>query len=160
MKIIKKLNVFQKGLFLLVILSLITMAVDSSGAVVNSGSCEQEKQLSGTWEGSFKTHEFPGKLKLVIKNEGGDWSGTLEILVGTDKALGPLQDMKVEGNKFSCRFTETGSEVKLKGEANGDKMTGSLSVYSEGNLIDEGTFECTREKNRGRCFLLESFFIP
>ena len=144
--IINKLNIFQKGLFLLVILSLITMVLNSSGVVVNSGSCEQEKQLSGAWEGSFKTQEFPGKLKLVLKNEAGDWSGTLEIFVGTDTALGPLLDMKVEGNKFSCRFTATGSEVKLKGEANGDKMTGSLSVYSEGNLIDEGTFECTREK--------------
>lgn len=136
MDTIKKWNGFREG-FLMVVLCLLTISV---------GSSVYDNQLSGTWEGTFITQEFPGNLKLILKSDGEDWSGTLEVSVDTDTASGPLLDIEVDGNNFNALFTATGPEVKIKGTVDGDKMTGFLSVYSEGDLIDEGTFECTREK--------------
>lgn len=142
MKSIRGKILFLGGLFILMQLA-ITMY--STGAVMNSRSCDQDSQVSGTWEGTFETLEFPGTLKLVLKIEEDKWSGTLDIFVEMDSASGVLLDIEVDGNSFKCRFTATGPDVKMEGKVDGDKMTGTLAVYQGTELIDEGIFECTRK---------------
>jgi len=106
---------------------------------------EQYQKGNPYREGTFETLEFPGTLKFVLKNEGDSWSGTLDIFVDMDSASGPLLDLAVEGNTFKCLFTATGTDVKIEGKIEGDKMTGTLAVYEGTELIDEGTFESTRK---------------
>ena len=145
MKSLKKWKMCQRSLFSMFVLVLLSMAVGSNGAAMNSTSFGRVNQFAGTWEGTFETNEFPGNMKLVLKNEGEKLSGTLEISVGIDTASGPLLDIECDGNNLSCRFTGTGPDVLIKGKVDEDKMTGSLSVYSGEDLIDEGTFQCTRK---------------
>lgn len=145
MKIIKNGNVCQRGLFSLFVLCLLTMAVGSAGVAKGSGLSGQNHQFAGTWEGTFETNDFPGQMKLVLINDGEKLSGTLEVTVDMNNASGPLLDIERDGNNLSFHFTATGPDVLMKCTVDENKMTGSLSVYSEGNLIDEGTFQCTRK---------------
>ncbi len=117
-----------------------SLLVTSTGMIL-----AQDIDFSGTWEGTFETNEFSGHMKLVLKIDGEKLSGTLEITVGMDTASGPLLDIECDGNNLSCRFTGTGPDVLIKGKVDEDKMTGSLSVRSQWDQIDEGTFQCMKK---------------
>ena len=64
MKSIKKWNACQRGLFLIFVLGLLTMAVGPAGAAKSSGSSGRDNPFVGTWEGTFETNEFPGHMML------------------------------------------------------------------------------------------------
>jgi len=81
-----------------------------------------EKAVVGTWQ---VTSDSPGgeeyRWTLTVKQEDGKLSGTLSGSIGQFE----LQELKAEGETFSCKITVGGDTYSLEGKVSGDKLEGT-----------------------------------
>ena len=80
--------------------------------------------LDGTYEISITTPIGEQTGKLVFETDGGDLTGTSEVM----GSAAPLQDGKADGNSFEFMAeanTPMGQlEITIKGKVDGDALTG------------------------------------
>ncbi len=91
-----------------------------------------EKAVVGTWQ---VTSDSPGgeeyRWTLTVKQEDGKLSGTLSGSIGQFE----LQELKAEGETFSCKVTVGGDAYTIEGKVSGDKLEGTWKGGGAQGLI-------------------------
>ncbi len=151
---------FRAGTLMTVMAALSIVLSGCAGSRRTAPAAGADTPYTETWEGTFESDEVSGTMKLVLTRDGTSWKGTMAVRAGLNTASGPVTGFNREGDAVRFFFSETGPDVLVTGSIEGDRMTGRLQVYQGDELIDQGTFTCTRRQDNGTSSLDQAGRIP
>ena len=126
------------------------MAAGCAGAAEQSGTEQSPAagiptvDFAGTWQGSFTLNMGGGEVLFVLKPEGNSYFGEATITFEGESMFGTIYQQKFEGNSCSYWVTLSEYEVQVKGTLEGNRISGTIEIYTQGEFADSGTFVVNR----------------
>ena len=104
----------------------------------------QSPNFSGSFGGTMVTEAGQSGVQITLTREGTDWKASMKLRAQGDGVVPGIQGLTINGPEIS--FTaETGRlTLKFAGKLDGDKLSGSVEVFQDGNKVRSGVFNLTR----------------
>jgi hypothetical protein len=107
----------------------------------NDAANGKKADPSGTWSYSTETPQGTSTGKVRIKNEGGNYTGTITSAMTNQETA--LKSVSVDGNtlNFTFGFNAGGSELTIEASVkiDGNEFEGNMSVGQFGSFPMRGT---------------------
>lgn len=119
-----------------------TITISAGLPVSSTTSINSLADISGTWNLEADTGNENVELSMTIKQKDADFSGTVSTPFGD----GDVNKGKVDGSKITAvidiEIQGQPMELEMKGEVEGDKMTGTI----EGPGVPQVAFTGSKAK--------------
>jgi hypothetical protein len=108
------------------------------------------RDVSGTWTGSYETDGGSGELSYFIKKgEKNQWSGSLKFTNQDGVNTAEFKSLQISDGKLNARIVraEPPVEITIEGVIRGDQMEGTYSVSASGttDVVEKGTWKVSRK---------------
>ena len=134
----------------LIIVAALLMVAGCAGAAEQSGA-EQfpadeipTADFAGTWQGSFTLNMGGGEVLFVLKPEGNSYFGETTVTFEGESMFGTIYQQEFKGNASSFWVSLDEYEVRVKGTLEGNRISGTIELYAQGEFADTGTFVVNR----------------
>ncbi len=134
-------NILRSACILTLVVVVTGCAGSTASVDTRSGrGAGDAAQFAGTWEGTFDASEFSGEMGITFVYESGSYSGSLMARAMGEEMRSVVENFKSEGAEFSCYTFMSDADVYVKGKVEGNNMSGTFTVFVEGEQVDEGVF--------------------
>ena len=104
----------------------------------------QSPNFSGSFGGTMVTEAGPSGVQITLTREGADWKTTMKLRAQGEGVVPGIQGLTINSQDISFA-AETGRLVlKFAGKLDGDKLSGKVEVFQDGNKVRSGLFTLTR----------------
>ena len=104
----------------------------------------QAPNFSGSFGGTMVTEAGPSGVQITVMREGENWKATMKLRAQGDGVVPGIQGLTINGQAISFA-AETGQLVlKFSGKLEGDKLSGNVEVFQDGNKVRSGLFTLMR----------------
>jgi hypothetical protein len=104
----------------------------------------QSPNFAGSFGGTMVTEAGPSGVQITLTREGDTWKATMKLRAQGDGVVPGIQGLTINGSDISFA-AETGRLVlKFSGKLEGDKLSGNVEVFQDGNKVRSGLFTLMR----------------
>ena len=108
---------------------------------VQLASAQMKSDPTGSWGGTMTTEAGTSGIELTLSREMSGWKATMKLRPPQGQEIAPaVQDLVLKGADISFTAQRPRNLVKFVGKFGGDKLSGTIEVYQDGNKIRSGTF--------------------
>jgi hypothetical protein len=104
----------------------------------------QTANFSGSFGGTMVTEAGPSGLQITLSRAGQDWKATMKLRAQGDGVTPDVQGLKIAGPEISFAAEVGRLLLKFAGKLDGDKLTGTVEVFQDGQKIRGGNFNLVR----------------
>jgi hypothetical protein len=83
-------------------------------------------------------------LEITMARDGANWKATMKMRLPAGEVTPTVEGLKIAGNEISFGAVINGTQVKLAGKFDGDKLIGSTEAFRGDTKVGGATFTLTR----------------
>jgi hypothetical protein len=102
-------------------------------------------KLAGQWKGTMKTKfQHDGTMELSLTHEGAQLKASARFYNDKVSSASPIRGLEVKESVIKFYTNILGANVYFTGQANGDKLTGTLEAVQRNTTVDTGDWDLAR----------------
>ena len=106
-------------------------------------NAQMRSDPTGTWAGALATDAGPGGMELTLRRDATQWTATMKFRLEGQETAPAVRDLRIEGSRISFAFELDRNQAKVNGTLAGDKLTGTIEAFRDGQKIGGGTVSLT-----------------
>jgi hypothetical protein len=115
------------------------------GSRVEVSETEAAK-LAGFWKGTMKTKDHgEGTMELTLKREGEQIKASAKFYNDKLQFSGPIRGLEIKDSDIKFYTNMQGANVFFTGQANGEKLAGTLEAVQRSQTVDTGDWDLNRQ---------------
>ena len=112
--------------------------------VTYSTPAQMKSDPTGTWGGAMTTEVATTGLEFTLSRDAKGWKATIKARPPSGQEIDwPVQDLQITDANISFTAERPRSLVKFAGKFAGDKLSGDVEIFENGNKVRSGTFALT-----------------
>ena len=112
--------------------------------IITSLALAQAPDFTGTWAGPLVRETGTVGLEITMARDGANWKATMKMRLPAGEVTPTVEGLKIAGNEISFGAVINGTQVKLAGKFDGDKLIGSTEAFRGDTKVGGATFTLTR----------------
>lgn len=107
-------------------------------------STQMKSDPTGPWRGAMTTEVATTGLEFTLSRDAKGWKATLKARPPSGQEIDwPVQDLQIADANISFAAERPRDLVKFAGKFAGDKLSGDVEIFQNGQKIRSGTFALT-----------------
>lgn len=104
----------------------------------------QSPNFSGSFGGAMVTEAGPSGVQITLTREATDWKATMRLRAQGEGVTPGMQGLTINGQDISFTADTGRLALKFAGKLEGDKLSGTVAVFQDGNKVRSGVFTLMR----------------
>lgn len=112
--------------------------------VGHPASAQMKSDPTGTWRGAMTTEVATTGLEFTLSRDAKGWKATIKARPPSGQEIDwPVQDLQIADANIAFAAERPRDLVKFAGRFAGDKLSGDVEIFQNGQKIRSGTFALT-----------------
>ena len=112
--------------------------------VGHPASAQMKSDPTGTWRGAMTTEVATTGLEFTLSRDAKGWKATIKARPPAGQEIDwPVQDLQIADANIAFAAERPRDLVKFAGRFAGDKLSGDVEIFQNGQKIRSGTFALT-----------------
>jgi|SRR6185437_2819905 len=112
--------------------------------VGHAAIAQMKSDPTGTWRGAMTTEVETTGLEFTLSRDAKGWKATMKAHPPSGQEIDwPVRDLQISDADISFAAEWPRNLVKFAGKFAGDKLSGYIEIFENGNKIRSGTFALT-----------------
>jgi len=113
-------------------------------AITQTAAAQMKSDPTGTWRGVMTTEVATTGLEFTLSRDAAGWKATIKARPPSGQEIDlPVHDLQITDADISFTAERPRNLVKFAGKFAGDKLSGEVEIFENGDKIRSGTFALT-----------------